>query len=200
MHTIPSFGFLLTEASKPGNLDAKRLKKDGLAPGPLFAKLKAGNVVESGGKSFRPEDYISASSSGKSFLFLGDTCDASTAVNLVNEQNPKNNKLFIVHETTLENKLQDMAYRKGHSTPNMAAEFALAVSQHAQKCTLILDHFSQRYFDEDDPKRTEPDPCTGTLKREAETALGVVDGAEKSGNLCEYSVVLAKDQLLVPLR
>jgi len=193
-HTIPSFGFLITEATKPGNLDAKRLRQDGLKPGPHYAKIKNGETVTFEGKSFAPEDYISPAKPGNSFIFLGDCNSTKPAVGCINLMNPGGNKMFIVHETTLENKLEEMAVMKGHSTPRMAAEFAMNVTGKAVSCTLLLDHFSQRYFDEDDEKRKEGDPSTGTLREEAERAL------EASKTNCAYKVIAAKDQLMVPLR
>ena len=45
MHTIPSFGFVVTERDEPGKLDAERLKELGVSPGPLYARVKKGEAI-----------------------------------------------------------------------------------------------------------------------------------------------------------
>jgi ribonuclease Z len=45
MHTIPSFGFVVTERDEPGKLDAEHLKKLGVPPGPLFTRVKKGEAI-----------------------------------------------------------------------------------------------------------------------------------------------------------
>jgi ribonuclease Z len=45
MHSIPSFGFVVTERNEPGKLDAERLKVLGLPPGPLYARIKKGEAI-----------------------------------------------------------------------------------------------------------------------------------------------------------
>lgn len=45
MHTIPSFGFVVTERDEPGKLDADHLKELGVPPGPLYARVKKGEAI-----------------------------------------------------------------------------------------------------------------------------------------------------------
>lgn len=45
MHTIPSFGFVVTERDEPGKLDAGHLKELGVPPGPLYARVKKGEAI-----------------------------------------------------------------------------------------------------------------------------------------------------------
>jgi ribonuclease Z len=45
MHSIPSFGFVVTERDKPGKLDAEYLKQLGVPPGPLYAYIKKGEAI-----------------------------------------------------------------------------------------------------------------------------------------------------------
>jgi ribonuclease Z len=44
-HSIPSFGFVITERDEPGKLDAEHLKQLGVSPGPLFARIKRGEAI-----------------------------------------------------------------------------------------------------------------------------------------------------------
>jgi len=45
MHTIPSFGFVVTERGEPGKLDAEHLKELGVPPGLLYARVKKGHAI-----------------------------------------------------------------------------------------------------------------------------------------------------------
>lgn len=45
MHSIPSFGFVITERDEPGKLDAEHLRDLGVPPGPLYARIKKGEAV-----------------------------------------------------------------------------------------------------------------------------------------------------------
>jgi ribonuclease Z len=45
MHSIPSFGFVITEQDEPGKLDANHLRDLGVPPGPLYARIKKGEAV-----------------------------------------------------------------------------------------------------------------------------------------------------------
>lgn len=44
-HTIPSFGFVVTERDEPGKLDVEHLKELGVPPGPLYARVKRGEAI-----------------------------------------------------------------------------------------------------------------------------------------------------------
>ena len=65
---------------------------------------------------------------------------------------------MLIHEATLENSMKDKAIENGHSTPSMAAEFALTVNA---KC-LALYHFSQRYKSLEEADENE-EVCKGSL-------------------------------------
>lgn len=45
MHSIPSFGFVVTEQDEPGKLDVEHLKELGVPPGPLYACIKKGEAI-----------------------------------------------------------------------------------------------------------------------------------------------------------
>lgn len=136
-HRIPCFGYVLVEADKVGTLDAEKCRQLGIPPGPDYGKLKNGETVITvgTGQEVKPEDVIGTGKKGRKIVILGDTNDTSEIE--VFSQNAD----AIVHEATMEDALRDKAIEFGHSTPTMAAQFALKVK--SQK--LCLTHLSPRY-------------------------------------------------------
>ena len=68
-------------------------------------------------------------------MILGDTCDTTEIAAFSHEAD------YIVHEATMEDSLQPKAIEYGHSTPSMAAKFAMKVKGRK----LCLTHLSPRY-------------------------------------------------------
>ncbi|CAG0895012.1 unnamed protein product [Cyprideis torosa] len=82
-----------------------------------------------------PTEVVGVPKPGRKLVFLGDSCDTS----LIESQCQGAD--LVVHETTMENAMQDLAFRSGHSTPAMAAKFARDVGARV----LAITHFSPRY-------------------------------------------------------
>ena len=120
----------------------------GVIPGPDFGKLKNGEIVRTNnGAEIRPEQVLGDPIKGRKITILGDTCDTSEISNF------SKNADYVVHEATMEDSLKEKAIEYGHSTPTMAAEFAVKVK--ARK--LCLSHVSPRYkpIEETDTETTE---------------------------------------------
>jgi len=148
-HRIPSFGFIVSEKDSPGKLDSARLLELGVKPGPIFGKLKNGyKVVLDSGKELDPKDYVGPDIPGRKIAVMGDTCDSSEIIPF------STNLDVLVHESTMENSLEEKCVEFGHSTPRMAVD--VAVSCGARH--LVLTHLSPRYrpvslsHGEDDPE------------------------------------------------
>ena len=138
VHRVPSFGFLLRESDAPGSLDVGKAASKGLKPGKKLSELKAGRAVlsDDGRREVRPEDVVGPTKRGRRMAILGDTSDASEVAALSEGMD------LLVHEATMENALREKAVEYGHSTPAMAAEFAIKVG--AKR--LCLTHLSPRYL------------------------------------------------------
>ncbi|MDR0199315.1 MAG: ribonuclease Z [Streptococcaceae bacterium] len=134
-HTIFCLGYRVVENDKTGELDAEKLKADGLPFGPLFGRVKKGEVVEYEGKRYAPADYIGGDIPGRIVAIMGDTRKSDAAVRLALGAN------VLVHEATYEAKEAVMAKKHGHSTSRQAAE----VAQEANVNRLLLTHVSARY-------------------------------------------------------
>ncbi|MDR0300356.1 MAG: ribonuclease Z [Streptococcaceae bacterium] len=138
-HTIFCLGYRVVEKDKTGELDAERLKFDGLPFGPLFGKVKKGETVEFEGKTFRAEDYIGADKIGKVVTILGDTRKTDAAIRLAIGAD------VLIHEATYKAGEEGMAKRHGHSTSRQAAKVAKA----AGVKRLLINHVSARYLGKD---------------------------------------------------
>lgn len=134
-HSIFCLGYRIVEKNRVGELDAERLKTDGLPFGPLFGKIKQGESVSYNGKTFEPKDYIGSEKKGKIVTILGDTRQTNVAVRLAWQAD------VLVHEATYEAAESKMAARHGHSTSKQAAQ----VAKEAAVKRLLLTHISPRY-------------------------------------------------------
>ena len=148
-HTIFCLGYRVVEKNRIGELDANALKEAGLPFGPLFGKIKKGEIVQYEGKTFDPKDYIGADKAGKIVTILGDTRKSNVAVRLAYGAD------LLVHEATYEANESKMARAHGHSTTKQAAD----VAKEAGVNRLLLTHISARYVG----------PLVGQLVREAQT-------------------------------
>ncbi|XP_049946063.1 zinc phosphodiesterase ELAC protein 1-like isoform X2 [Schistocerca serialis cubense] len=179
LHSIPSFGFVVTEADSPGRLDVEKLKQLGVPPGPLYGRIKAGHSVKIHGNTIEPSSVLGPKKKGRKVTIVGDTCDASRMKKIAQ------NSDVVVHEATLEEALRDKALENGHSTPAMAAQFAKDIGARV----LILYHYSQRYRQTADDAEGDMD-SVAKLLAEAEAALSDCDSCSvvASGDLMEIPV------------
>ncbi|MEB5922899.1 ribonuclease Z [Franconibacter daqui] len=135
-HPVECYGYRIEEHDKPGKLDAQRLTRAGIAPGPLFQRLKRGETVRlEDGREIDGRDYLGEPQKGKKLAIFGDTGPTPGALRLAQEVD------VMVHETTLEAAMAEKANSRGHSTTHQAAELA----REARALRLIMTHFSSRY-------------------------------------------------------
>ena len=136
-HTIPSFGFVLIEDTRPGRFNRERAIELGVPEGPLFSKLQSGSDVVVKGTSISPEMVMGDPRPGLRIAFSGDTRPSEHFMESILECD------LLVHEATADASLHDKASEFGHSTAREAA----TVASLAGVKTLYLNHFSGRYED-----------------------------------------------------
>jgi len=142
-HRIACYGYRIEERSRPGKLDAAKLAALGAPPGPLYARLKAGeDATLPDGRIIRAAEVTGPPIPGRVIAILGDTTPCEAAVRLAEGAD------LVVHEATFEASLADKAAEYGHSTTAEAARTA----RDAGAARLLLTHFSGRYRDEDLPR------------------------------------------------
>ncbi|MBS4217227.1 ribonuclease Z [Bacillus sp. FJAT-49711] len=139
-HGIKSFGFRITEKDKKGTLDAERLRSEGIMPGPIYQRLKKGEIVTlEDGRVIDGTDYLGPDLKGRVLCILGDTRLCENAITLASRAD------VVVHEATFSAESEEMARDYYHSTTAQAATLALK----AQAQSLYLNHISSRYVKED---------------------------------------------------
>lgn len=135
-HRVPCFGFVVREKPKPGTFDADAARAQGVSPGPVYGRLKAGgSVTLDDGRVIDGASLVGPPRPGRTLAILGDTGETPAALDLARGTD------VLVHEATF---LSDHAARAalvGHSTAAGAARVALE----AGVGTLILTHVSARY-------------------------------------------------------
>jgi ribonuclease Z len=125
-------GYAVAEHERPGRFDEARARELGVAPGPDFGRLQAGETV--GGVT--PDQVVGPLRPGRTVVLSGDTspCDMTLAM--------AQGADLLVHEATFMAADADRARTTQHSTAQGAARLAAE----AQVKLLALTHISSRYY------------------------------------------------------
>jgi len=145
-HTIDSFAYRIQENNKPGVLQVEKLKALQIPPGPIYQRLKLGEMVTlEDGRVLNGENFIGPAQQGRVVVIAGDTQPIASMVEFCHEAD------LLIHEATFRTGNEDSAHEFGHSTIADAAELAKA----AQVKQLILTHISSRYSAEEEELQSE---------------------------------------------
>ncbi len=135
-HRVTAFGYRIQEKNRPGRFDVNRATALGITPGPLYGKLKRGEVVQlADGRTINGRDLCGPVQVGRKVAYCTDTIYCDNAVELAQEVD------VLIHESTFAHQDAVMASERLHSTSTMAAQVALASAAKQ----LFLTHFSPRY-------------------------------------------------------
>ncbi|MGX7172741.1 ribonuclease Z [Enterococcus ratti] len=136
-HGIDSFGFRVVEHDHKGELQVEKLKKLNIPAGPLYGKIKKGEIVQlADGTIVDGKKFVGPDKKGRILTILGDTRKTENSVILAK------NCDVLVHESTFNKDEAKMAKSYFHSTSNQAAE----VAKKANAKRLLLTHISARYL------------------------------------------------------
>ena len=169
-HRVTCYGFSVTEADRPGSLDAKRAAELGVK-GKDLGLLKAGkDVTLADGRVVCSSECVLPSSPGRVFIHLGDCIDNSASARAARGSGPcpliarasreRRTVALLVHEATFCDALAMDALKKGHCTARHAAAYAAEAGAEL----LCLTHISQRYL----PRSHGPDAAAEIEALEAE--------------------------------
>lgn len=135
-HRVTAYGYRITEKNRRGKFNVEKAKKMGIPPGPIYGKLKNGEIVTlDDGRIINGESLCGTTEIGRKFVYCTDTVFCESAIDLAVDAD------VLIHEATFAHQDAEMAFERMHSTTTMAAQVALT----AQVKQLIMTHFSPRY-------------------------------------------------------
>ncbi|MCI4331273.1 MAG: ribonuclease Z [Thermoplasmata archaeon] len=161
-HPVPSVAYRVEEGPRRGRFDGPKARALGIK-GPAFGQLEAGESVQVGDRTVRPEDVMGPARAGRSIVYSGDSSPSEAILALARRAT------LLIHEATTAQELEEEANRWGHSSARQAATLA----RDAEVDSLYLTHFSSRY------KELEP--------LEAE-ARAVYPGANTARDLLDHLI------------
>jgi ribonuclease Z len=136
-HRVPSFAYSFTEQAVENKLDVARLKRDGIASGPVWGQIQQGlDAALPDGRVLRARDYLLPPRPPRKVIVGGD--NDSPAL-LAGEARAAQ---VLVHEATY---TEEVLVRLG---PGPQHSSALRVARFASELgipNLVLTHFSPRY-------------------------------------------------------
>ncbi|MGO3732723.1 MAG: ribonuclease Z [Vagococcus sp.] len=136
-HRIKCYGYRVEEADYTGELQVEKLKELGIPAGPIYKKIKDGEIVElPDGRVINGQDFIGASRKGRTVTILGDTRLHPNSLLLAQDAD------VLVHESTFNQNESQMAKSYYHSTTTQAA----SIAKKANVKQLLLTHISARYL------------------------------------------------------
>lgn len=137
IHTMPTFGFIIQEADRPGHLDVTRLQAMGIESGPLYGKIKNGETVTlSDGRGIDGREFVGPEIPGKKIIIAGDNADPEIFGPHLEQVD-----LFVHEATFTQHCFDNHGKELLHSTSKMVAQAA----EKAGVKTLALTHFSPRH-------------------------------------------------------
>ncbi len=136
-HRVPAYAYRVEQKPRPGRFDVERARALGIAPGPIYAQLKAGRSVSlEDGRIINGAALCGPERPGCSLVYCTDTVFCEAAVELAAGAD------LLIHESTFAHAEAEMAFQRQHSTSTMAAQTALAAGVRQ----LALTHLSPRYM------------------------------------------------------
>lgn len=135
-HRIACAGYRIEEKDHPGELLVDKLRAENVPSGPIYGKIKAGEVVVlEDGRTINGKDFIGEPKKGRVVTILGDTRQIESIAQLAQDAD------ILVHESTFGKDEAKLARNYYHSTCVQAAQVAKA----ANVKKLLLTHISARY-------------------------------------------------------
>ena len=134
-HRVRALGYALVEDSRPGRFDPEEAQRLGVAPGPDFKRLQAGETVEGTSGPVAPEQVMGEPRRGRKVVITGDTAPCEMTRVAAHEAE------LLIHDASFADEELGRAGETAHSTARQAAR----VAREAHVAALALVHISSRY-------------------------------------------------------
>ncbi|MDF2607413.1 MAG: ribonuclease [Bacillales bacterium] len=136
VHGVSSFGFRVEEKDVPGELLVNELKQIGIKPGPLYSKIKNGEIITlENGEIIDGKNFVGPNKKGRIITYIGDTKVCEQIVELATDCD------VLIHECTFSAADEKQASEYYHCTSAQAATSAKL----SNAKVLLLTHISSRY-------------------------------------------------------
>lgn len=152
-HIVPSVGYALIE-DDTRKFDRERAIALGIPPGPIYARLKAGETINWKGNIITPEMVLGETKRGRRLVYTGDTRPCERTVEVATGAD------LLIHDASFTEELKEKALESGHSTAKEAGE----VAKRAKVRKLILTHLSARFSREPDKLLNEAREVFGNVE------------------------------------
>ncbi|WP_100372757.1 ribonuclease Z [Bacillus sp. FJAT-45037] len=140
-HVMPSYAYKIIEKDKPGTLNVEKLQSLEIPKGPIYQRIKAGEVIElENGVIINGQNFLGPSQKGRTIVVAGDTRPVRKLVDFAKHAT------LLIHEATFRSDKASHAEQFGHST----IEGATAIARAAEVDHLVLTHISSRYTGEEE--------------------------------------------------
>lgn len=136
-HTLPAVAFRFQESPRSGHFYPAKARALGIPPGPLYGKLKDGQIITWKGEEIDPREknLVGPTRKGRSVIYTGDTSFFSQLIEFARDCD------VLIAEATYQMEDHELAKEYGHMTNKDAATLA----KESGARLLILTHFSSRY-------------------------------------------------------
>ncbi len=134
-HRVRAYGYALVEDERPGRFDPQEAARLGVAEGPDYARLQAGESVAGADGPVGPAQVMGEARAGRKVVLTGDTAPCEMTRIAAHEAE------LLVHDASFADEELARAGETAHSTARQAARLA----REAQVKALALVHISSRY-------------------------------------------------------
>ena len=134
-HSCPSLAYSIEEKEKPGRFSVNKAEELNIPKGPFWSQLQDGKTIFLDGKQISPDMVLGPKRNGRKLTYSGDTRPSQNVISLAKGSD------ILIHDSTYDEGLKDMAIKYHHSTAKEAAE----VAAKSKVTMLFLFHISPRY-------------------------------------------------------
>ena len=117
-HRVRAYGYALVEDERPGRFDPETAERLGVAAGPGFARLQAGETVDGADGPVEPAQVMGEARAGRKIVLTGDTAPSEMTRIAAHDAE------LLIHDASFADEELARAGETAHSTARQAARIA----------------------------------------------------------------------------